>query len=223
MRPIHILATAAATAALLFSSFPVSADDLPSAALFRDDFERDQPTGWNFTDPAAWRIAKTPDGDRVLELFAESKYEPKVRSPFNIALIEGKEFGAFDLRVKVRSTVPDYDHRSMCLMFGHVDPSHFYYVHIANAADEHAHSVFIVNGEPRVSIAEQRTKGIKWGDGWHDVRLVREPESGLIEFYFDDLKKPIMTAHDKRFGVGKVGLGSFDDKGMFDDLVIRPR
>ncbi|MDG3003731.1 hypothetical protein [Paludisphaera mucosa] len=230
MRPnragMKAFAAAVLCATVLGSAAPDPFDEPPrnlGETLLRDDFERDQATGWAFTDASAWRIAKDPqDGDRVLELFGVSKYEPKVRSPLNIALAEGKEFGAFDLRVKVRSTVKDYGHRDLCLIFGYVDPSHFYYVHMAKEADPHAHSVFLVNGEPRVSIAETRTKGVEWTDGWHEVRLVREPESGLVEFYFDDLQKPIMTAHDKTFANGRIGLGSFDDKGMFDDLVVKP-
>ncbi|WP_165244955.1 hypothetical protein [Paludisphaera soli] len=225
MRPRRIgMRTAIAAAALGLAAASTSADEPPDAAkVFRDDFERDAPTGWSFTDPAAWRIAETKDGDRVLELFGASKYEPKVRSPLNIALIDGEEFGGFELRVKVRSTVKDYGHRDLCLIFGHVDPSHYYYVHLAKAADPHAHSVFLVNGEPRVSIAETRTQGVDWTDGWHEVRLVREPDSGLVEVYFDDLEKPIMTARDRTFSKGRIGLGSFDDKGMFDDLTIKPR
>jgi hypothetical protein len=212
------------TTVVLIGLAPIPAGgDEPAASPFSDDFERDLPVGWAFTDPAAWRIGRTGDGDRVLELFAASKYEPPVRSPLNIALIEGKEFGGFELRARVRSTVKDYGHRDLCIILGHVDPSHFYYVHIAKEADPHAHSIFAVDGAPRVSIAETRTEGVEWGDGWHDVRVVREPESGLIEVYFDDLEAPIMTAHDKRFARGTVGLGSFDDKGMFDDVSIRPR
>ena len=217
------IATAAALlAAALGVLGPAARADEP-AVLFRDDFERDAPSGWWFTDPQAWRIGRTEGGDRVLELYRASRYEPKVRSPLNIALIEGREFEGFELRAKVRSTVKDYGHRDLCLIFGYVDPSHFYYVHMAKAADPAAHSVFLVDGAPRVSIAEERTKGVDWTDGWHEVRLVREPASGLVEFYFDDLEKPIMKAHDKTFPKGRIGLGSFDDKGMFDDLTIRPR
>jgi hypothetical protein len=212
-----------ATVALIGLAPAPSRGDEPPAVEFRDDFERDAPTGWTFTDPAAWRIAGAADGGRALELFAASKYEPEVRSPLNIALIEGKEFGAFDLRARVRSTVKEYGHRDLCIILGHVDPSHFYYVHIAKAADPHAHSIFAVDGAPRVSIAETRTDGVEWGEGWHDVRVVREPKSGLIEVYFDDMEKPIMTARDKRFEKGAVGVGSFDDRGMFDDVRIQPR
>ena len=64
----------------------------------------------------------------------------------------------FVLDVKVRSTTRDYGHRDLCLFFGHQDPSHFYYVHLGKQADEHANSIFIVNGKPRVSIAESRTR-----------------------------------------------------------------
>ena len=196
----------------------------PSNEAFRDDFEREGPTGWSFTDASAWRIARPGPGEnRVLELFGASRYEPEVRSPLNLALIEGREFEGFDLRVKLRSTVQDYGHRDLCLIFGYVDPSHFYYVHLAKAADPHAHSVFLVDGAPRVSIAEERTGGVDWTEGWHEVRVAREPKSGLVEVYFDDLEKPIMTAHDVKFPKGRIGLGSFDDKGMFDDLVIEPR
>jgi len=31
---------------------------------------------------------------------------------------------------------------------------------------------------------------------------------------------PAMTAHDKTLTHGRVGLGSFDDSGQFDDLQV---
>ena len=79
----------------------------------------------------------------------------------------------------------------------------------------------LVNGKPRVSIATKRTKGVKWGDGWHHVRVVRKVEDGLIAVYFDDMTKPVMEAKDKHFTWGRIGVGSFDDTGVYDDIVIR--
>jgi len=215
---------------VFFSAVETKAGDEPTSpgakggVAVEDDFERDAPDGWDFTDPAAWRIARHgEEGNRVLELFQASQYAPPVRSPLNIALVKESEFGGFVLDVKVRSTTRDYGHRDLCIIFGHQDPSHFYYVHIAKEADPHANSVFLVNGEPRVSIAESRTDGTAWTDGWHHVRVIREPESGLIEVYFDDMTKPAMTARDKTFAHGRIGLGSFDDTGMFDDFVVKSR
>lgn len=201
-----------------FEDKPKQAGDMP--LVLRDDFERDAPgQDWNPTDPHAWKISRV-DQNRVLDQFQASKYEPVVRSPFNIALAEKVDVGSFVLDVKVRSTGRDYGHRDLCLIFNHRDPSHFYYVHLGKQADEHANSIFIVNGAPRVSIAETRTQGTPWTDGWHHVRIVRQVEDGLIQVFFDDMKTPAMTAHDQHFLRGRVGLGSFDDTGQFDAIQV---
>jgi hypothetical protein len=196
-------------------------ENVDTAIVLRDDFERDEPTGWDFTDRAAWRIsAASPGKNRAMELFRASKYEPPVRSPLNIALARDVDVSSFKLDAQVRSTTRDYGHRDLCLIFNQQDPSHFYYVHLGKQADEHANSIFIVNGKPRVSIASTRTSGTPWTDGWHHIRIVRDVEDGLIQVYFDDMEHPVMTAHDKTFKHGRIGIGSFDDTGMFDDVVV---
>jgi hypothetical protein len=200
-------------------SKPEAARDLPLA--FQDDFERDEPDGWDFTDKSAWRISRLDDEHkRVLDQFRESKYQPSVRSPLNIALVRGHDLADFVLDLKVRSTGRDYGHRYLCLFFGYQEPSHFYYVHLGKQADNAANSIFRVDGKPRLSIAEKRTQGTPWTDGWHHVRIVRTVKDGLIQVFFDDMKAPAMTAHDKTFTHGRLGVGSFDDTGMFDEVRI---
>ncbi|UCD51566.1 MAG: hypothetical protein JSW27_02825 [Phycisphaerales bacterium] len=188
--------------------------------VFEADFEDGTLDAWQATDSAAWRIEDERDG-RVLALHQQSKYKPEVRSPVNINLIKDVVVGSFVLELKMHSTTRDYGHRDMCLFFGYQDPSHFYYVHIANQSDAHANSIFIVNGEPRVSIAKTRTEGTKWDENWHNVRLVRDVEQGTVEVFFDDTGEPIMTAVDHNFKWGKVGVGSFDDTGQFDEIRLR--
>lgn len=178
---------------------------------------------WEFTDQDAWRITPLPDGGHALEQYRASRYEPPVRSPFNIALLPDLDLADFEITLRVRSTARDYGHRDLCVVFGHQDPAHFYYVHLGKEADPHAHSIFLVNGEPRVSIARERTEGTPWTDGWHDVRIVRSVEDGLIEVYFDDMTRPIMTTEDSTIRHGRLGVGSFDDTGLFDDIVVRGR
>jgi hypothetical protein len=218
-----LVVAAAVTLAMLageHSGNSAVAGELP--LVLHDDFERAEPTGWKFTDPAAWRIRPLEPGkNRVLELFQASKYEPQVRSPLNIALDQDVDVADFVLDVKVRSTTRDYGHRDLCLFFGHQDPNHFYYVHLGKQADEHANSIFIVNGKPRISIAESRTSGTPWTDDWHHVRVVRQVNDGLIQVFFDDMARPVMIARDRTFIHGKVGIGSFDDTGMFDDIEVR--
>ena len=147
-----------------------------------------------------------------------SDYEPKVRSPYNYSLLKDVQVSDFVLDVDLKSTHEPYGHQDLCLFFGYQDASHFYYVHIGRKADAHANSIFLVNDEPRVSIAKERTDGTDWSAGWHRARIKRDSKSGLIEVYFDDMQKPIMKTIDKTFTTGQIGIGSFDDTGDFDAI-----
>ncbi|MBX7259356.1 MAG: hypothetical protein K1Y02_23540 [Candidatus Hydrogenedentes bacterium] len=174
---------------------------------------------WTMTDPAAWKVVDD-NGNKALSLYAESKYEPPVRSPKNIARIKDLNVGDCVIEVKMKQTGREYGHRDMCIFFGYTDPSHFYYVHLATKADEHANSIFLVNGTPRVSIAQERTGGTAWTDAYHTVRIERDTQVGTILVYFDDMTKPIMKATDKTFASGGIGFGSFDDVGNIDSVRV---
>jgi hypothetical protein len=200
-----------------FTPRPEAAGSLPPA--LQEDFERSGRDGWEFTDPNAWRVAER-DGNHVLEQHQASKYEPPVRSPFNLALAKTVDVGDMVLDVKVRSTGLDTGRRDLCFVIGYRDPSHFYYVHLAKQADDHHNNIFVVDGKPRAPIGETRSKGTPWTDAWHHVRIVRHVKDGLIQVFFDDMTTPAMTAHDKTFIHGRIGLGSFDDTGQFDDLQV---
>ena len=187
--------------------------------LFFDNFNAEPAGRWEQSDPKAWKIADQ-DGNRVYNQFQQSKVETPVRSPFNRALVKDLIVSDFVLDVKLQSTIKDYDHRDMCLFFGFQDPAHLYYVHFGKKADEHANQIFIVNNEPRKKISTTSTAGTDWTDGWHHARVVRKVETGTIEVYFDDMEKPAMTATDKTFTWGQVGIGTFDDTGNFDDVLV---
>lgn len=189
--------------------------------LFQDDFSQGA-DHWEPTDPKAWKITKLEDGNPVFENLGGSKYEPPHRSPFNIALLKDVTVGDFVLTARVMTTKKAYGHRDMCLFFGYQDPAHFYYIHLGEKKDDHANQIFIVNDAPRIKISEKATDGTPWKDeNWHDVKVVRKVESGLIEVYFDDMETPTHVAHDKNFTWGRIGIGTFDDKGMWDDIELR--
>jgi hypothetical protein len=203
--------------ACLFCVNAVAADE-PWPILSKVDFENADRGPLKFSDPKAFGFVDR-DAGKALANVGKSSFKPKHRSPLLYALLEKPVVEDFQLDLSMKSTTRDYGHRDLCLFFGFQDPNHFYYVHLAKAADPHAHSVFLVNGADRVSIAKDRTKGVEWGDAWRKVRLVRK--SPKIEVYFDDMTKPVMSASDAAFKWGKVGVGSFDDAGLFDDLVLR--
>jgi len=209
---------------LLVASLPFAAGlrgaaDVPKMPLlFQDDFKKGA-DAWEPTDPKAWKVSDGKDA-KVFSQFAQSKYKPPHRSPLNIALVKDLAVGDFVLDARVQSTARDYPHRDVCLFFGYQDPAHFYYVHLGRKTDDHANQIFIVNQADRKKISTQTTDGTPWDDGWHHVRIVRTVGDGTILVYFDDMKAPVMTATDKTFTWGRVGVGSFDDTANWTDIQL---
>ncbi len=197
---------------------PVLGED--AAVLFEEDFEKGR-ARWTTTEQSAWRLAPT-DGGHAFELTKKrSAYQPPHRSPHNMALADDLVVSDFEFRVQVRTTEPSYGHRSLCLFFGYQDPANFYYVHLGQETDNHANQIFIVNDAPRVKISSKTTKGTPWQENhWHEVMIRRDVASGSIKVYFDDMNHPVMEATNKEFTWGKVGIGSFDDRGMFDKVQV---
>ena len=188
--------------------------------LFHTDFEDQNIDRFEATDATAWKLSEQ-DGNHFISLTKKrSKYKPPVRSPYNRALIKDLKVDSFVLDVKLQSTIPDYNHRDLCLFFGYQDNAHLYYVHLGKRTDDHANQIFIVNDKPRTKISTKTTAGIPWNDDWHHARIVRDADSGSIEVFYDDMKTPVMTASDATFGTGQVGVGSFDDTGNFDEIKV---
>ncbi len=224
MHRIHLIAcwSAITFVAIAFivagSSNPAAAAEPPDLPLvFTDDFESGDVSLWSATDPAAWKL-DAQDGNHVFNQHAQSRVQTPARSPFNRAIRRGVNVVDFQFDVDVQSTARDCPHRSLCLFFGYQDPSHFYYVHLGQRTDDHANQVFIVNEAPRTKISTKTTDGTPWDNAWHHVRITRTVESGEIAVYFDDMNEPVMTATDRTFPWGGVGIGSFDDTGNFDNV-----
>ena len=188
--------------------------------VLRDNFESGDPaTRWEASDPKAWKLVEQ-NGNKVWSQFQHIVTKTPVRSPFNRTVAKDVIVGSCVLDVKLQSTARDYPHRSLCLFFGYQDPAHMYYVHLGQKTDDHANQIFIVNNEPRLKISTRTTEGTQWDNEWHHVRVVRDVDSGKIEVFFDDMQEPVMTAVDKTFTWGQVGIGSFDDTGNFDDVLV---
>ncbi len=186
--------------------------------LYQQDFAGPEALAdFEFSDPAAWRWTAGADGrPGALELFQQSRYRPRVRSPVNVALLRAPEFGDFILEADLHQTGREYGHRDLCLFLAAKDPANFYYVHLASRADPNAHNIFLVNDAPRTNIATRATAGVDWGAGqWHRVRVERTVADGIIRVFFNDLSAPIMEASDRHFDFGRIGFGSFDDTGKF--------
>lgn len=216
-----------AVALLAAGSAAFAADPLPEPPaelnglplLFRDDFQNGQSDRWEFSDSKAWKV--TPQrSNYFLNQFQQSLIKTSVRSPYNRALVKKLIVSDVVLDVRLQSSARDYGHRDMCLYFGFQDMKHFYYVHFGKQADRNANQIFIVDDKDRVKISTETTTGTPWDNNWHHARVVRKVADGTILVYFDDMTKPAMRAVDKTFVWGQAGVGTFDDTGYFDDVLI---
>ena len=205
-------------------SLDSQAADLP--VLVDEDFENGM-NRWETTDPdpakSVWKVIEAgPAGNNALRVSGPSSYSPPFRSPHSIAWLKDVTVSDFELTVRVQNTnVNAGAHRDLCIFWGRQDPSHFYYVHYGAVSDPNACQIFIVNEHNRRPITIHEATGTPWTDDWHTLKVVRRVADGAIEVYFDDMAKPLMTARDKNFIWGQVGIGTFDDHGNFDDLVLR--
>lgn len=212
---VALLVPFAATVALA-----EDADQAPKGMelVFEEDFEQGADR-WETTDDSNWELHERDGGQAFGIVERHSDYKPKYRSPLTIALLKDFEVADFVMKLQVKSKLDTGGHRDCCIFFNHQDPEHFYYVHLGARPDPHSGQIMIVDGAARKAMTENK-KPTPWDDQWHDVKVVRDTESGVIEIYFDDMDTPHMKCVDKTFGKGRIGIGSFDDVNDFDNIRI---
>jgi hypothetical protein len=187
------------------------------------DFETGSAEGWRPNDPAHWRVADD-NGSKVYELTAPGT-QGAVRAPTSWSVLAGRDIGSFELTGRLRcDTDPATAVRDMCVIFHYQDPAHFYYVHFAGTSDGVHNIIGLVDGADRVKINAEPAGGSAFrliDRAWHVFKVTCDAGTGEIRAYLDDMTAPILTARDRTLAHGLVGVGSFDDTGAFDDLVLR--
>jgi hypothetical protein len=194
---------------------------LPLLAAF--DFESGAASGWQPNNPAHWRVIKQ-DGSSVYELTAPGE-SGQVRAPTSWSVIAGLDVTSFVFMGRMRCPAdPANPHRDICIFFNFRDPTHFHYVHFSATSDESHNIIGLVNGADRVKINSEppgKSTFRLTDTNWHAFKVTGDGVSGRIEAFIDDMKTPVVTAVDKTFAHGLVGVGSFDDTGSFDDIQLR--
>jgi hypothetical protein len=191
--------------------------------LIRSDFETGRADSWRPNDPARWRVGGKA-GSMIYELIAPGESGP-VRAPTSWSVLDGYEVASFEFIGRLQcDTDPANNKRDMCVFFGFQDSTHFYYIHFAGSSDDVHNIIGLVNGADRIKInTEPAGKSVfrMTDKAWHHFKIIRDAASGEIRAYLDDMTAPILTAIDRTFVHGLVGVGSFDDTGRFDDLELR--
>ncbi len=177
---------------------------------------------WVFENPSLWTLE-----EGVLELVTPGSPLDGIRRPFAVAHLAGTEDVAdFHFTADVKSTIsPEVVGRDVIVVFGYRSPSEFYYAHLSNDNKAAVHNgIFIVNHADRRRIDDQGPENppsTRLTDTrWHQIRVDRNVASGRIDVFMDDLRTPLMTATDNRFGTGAVGFGSFDDTGAIRNIYL---
>jgi hypothetical protein len=202
---------------------PSGRDASRAALLVRCDFESGSAEGWQPKDPDGWRVVD--DGRSKIYELAAPGAQGGVRAPTSWSLWEGHDVASFEFSGRVRChTDPATAVRDMCVFFHFQDPTHFYYVHFAGTSDGVHNIIGLVNAADRVKINAEPAGGSVFrltDREWHAFKVVCDAATGDIRAYLDDMTAPILTARDRTLGHGLVGVGSFDDTGAFDDLMLR--
>jgi len=193
--------------------------DPASRAVFVDSFAAGL-AAWELLTPGSWRIRDEAEA-AVLVLAKPGKQRPPVRRPGEYALVKGMEWGDVTLTVKVHTLCPpSVKGRDVCILFGMQDETHFYYAHLCSDSNGRTHNVVMkVAGKKRLAITKEKRPEARLSDSWHTVRVFHGRD-GTIKVWMDDLDTPLMTAFDKSYPGGAVGLGAFDDPAEFDDVQV---
>ncbi len=176
-----------------------------------------RPARWDLNFPDHWRI-EILAGTEQLTLLKPGKMG-RWRAPTSRAILIDPIVTSFELSVQgycLTDTTNAY--RDLCLFFGYQDSTHFYYVHFSGISDQAHNIIAIVNNCDRSKINAEPAGGSTAGlteKKWYYLKVVRNVGSGRIEAFIDDMEHPVLTAMDKTFLWGQVGVGSFDDTGMF--------
>ncbi len=178
---------------------------------------------WAPVTPSRWSFP----GNEVIQTQAGTA-RPGPRRPFEYAIVQkGPEWGSFELDALVRVDVATPIGRDVLIFFGWQSDTEFYYVHLSEDTHDYVHNgIFKVDNADRLRIDDQwdgttsAPAALSPGINWEKVKVVRDAASGRIEVYVDGAGEPLMTATDTTFTTGRVGFGSFDDRGRIRGLTV---
>lgn len=195
-------------------------DQLPLLVSY--DFQDGQAEGWQPNIPQHWRVF-AEDGSMVYQLVSPGEFG-EIRAPTSWSVLPAYDVSSFVFsgRLKCHAEL-DNKHRDMCLFFHYQDLTHFCYVHFSASSDAAHNIIGLVNGADRIKInLEPAGKSVfrLTDKEWHEFKLTCDASTGEIQAFLDDMKTPILTAHNPTLRHGLVGIGSFDDTGSFDNIIL---
>jgi hypothetical protein len=189
------------------------------SGTFRDDFDREIKPAWSPKTPDKWGIG-TEGENSFYRLKEPGEYDDGISRPTEYSLLGDRVYTDFTFKCKVKCDAPTYQrYRDVVVIFGYQDDTHFYYAHFSNISDDLHNAIMLVDGDYRQKLNEDLPEPTLTDLEFHEVKVRRKVKTGDIEVHFDG--KLVMEANDMTFTSGKIGVGSFDDTGGFDDVYVK--
>jgi hypothetical protein len=166
-----------------------------------------------------WEIQQ--DGsNHVAALTLAGADRPPVRRPRAYLFLAGHSWTdcAFTVRAKTLEPAATTA-RDVVLIFGYADDTHYYYAHISSKADSVHNVIMKVAGSQRATIHTQSNPTPALNGDWQVIR-VEHAAAGAIRVFVDNMTTPHLTAHDTTYPAGALAFGCFDDRALFDDVVV---
>lgn len=169
---------------------------------------------WTVEQPSDWSV-----GNGVLRLL--EKAEPPAgqpRRPTKIALLNSKPYRKVTVEAEVKR-----NGRSVIIVYGWQDPSHYNYAHISSddAVKQNVHNgMFHIFGGERVRMSPLDGPASLDTTDWTPVKLVFDGETGRCYVEVNGKRNPSLEAVDMSLRWGQVGLGSFNETGDFRNVKV---
>ena len=174
---------------------------------------------WSVPVAADWKVDQE-DGAPVLRLVEHRGPLPGPRRPIQFALADAE----YSRRVTVEGDVKPLG-ASLLIVFAYRDAAHFDYAHLSvdTGTKQPVHNgVFHVYGGERVRISSEQGPAAFSATGrWHHVKLTHDASTGKVSVMVNGEALPALDAVDKSLGAGRVGIGSFDETGVYKNISIR--
>jgi hypothetical protein len=172
---------------------------------------------WIVPVAADWKVEQE-EGKSVLHLQVARPQE-KPRRPKQFALADTAPWQQVVLECEMKRSGG-----SMILVYAYKDDSHFNYAHLSvdEGTKQPVHNgIFHVYGGDRVRISREAGPAAMPSENeWYKVQLKYDASTGVVNVAVNGHEMPSLKGVDLSLGAGKVGVGSFFEKGSFRSLKI---
>ena len=195
-----------------FDNFSVTGSG-GNGTIVSENFENGKADGWIPGNSSRWEVASNEGSKRYF--LNTTQYQENEDGLGEISIYDNQDFGDFTFECELKSVDAEKGNSfaDLDIVFGYQNAKNYYYVMFNSEAGETA--IYRLDNNVRTSIASYGGSTLKDGN-YHKIKISRAGDE--IAVYYNNAE--IMKAVDNAFGRGRIGVGSFNDSGYFDNIVM---